>query len=276
MAIKIGYLGPAGTFTEQAAKKWGDRLGLATQLMPLPSIPQLVRGVLQGNLTYAVLPMENSIEGTVNLTIDTLIKTDINIVGEIVVKIQHCLVVKDNPALTIEKIFSHPQALAQCYDYLMKNFPHAELVETASTAQAAQIVADGPPHWAAICSGHAAQEYGLKIWAQGIQEHSGNKTRFLVVGCESLPASGRDKTSMIVALHENRPGGLYKILKLFADANINLTKIESRPTKKELGEYLFWIDCEGHRDVQPLQGVIQELSSQVALLKILGSYPKEV
>lgn len=276
MTVNIGYLGPAGTFTELAAKKWKNRLGLTAKLIPLPNIPQLVKGVLQGCLTYAVLPMENSIEGTVNLTIDTLIKNDVKIVGEIVVNIEHCLAVRDVTTSSIKKIFSHPQALAQCYDYLTKNFPDAELVETASTAQAAKMVADGPPGWAAICSSHAAHDYGLKLLKQGIQDHSGNKTRFLVIGSELLPATGMDKTSMIVALYENRPGGLYKILKLFAEANINLTKIESRPTKKELGEYLFWIDCDGHREVQPLQGVIQELSSQVALLKILGSYPKEV
>lgn len=276
MTINIGYLGPAGTFTELAAKKWEEKLGVVAKLKSLSSIPHLVTGVLQGHLNYAVLPMENSIEGTVNLTIDTIIKTDAKIVGEIVLNIQHYLAVKSKPAGSLQKIFSHPQALAQCYDYIMKNFPNAELVETASTAQAAKIVADGPPFWAAICSYHAAQEYGLELLAQGIQEHSANKTRFLVVGEKFLPVSGKDKTSLVVALHENRPGGLYKILKLFAEANINLTKIESRPTKKELGEYLFWIDCEGHRELQPLQGVLQELSSQVALLKILGSYPKEV
>ncbi|WP_227766145.1 prephenate dehydratase [Zhaonella formicivorans] len=275
MSIKVGYLGPEGTFTEQAAKKWADQsLEKPAQLFPVSNIPQLVHNVCDGEFVYGVLPVENSIEGTVNLTVDTLIKAKAVIIGEVITEIEHCLVLKKGASHKIQVVFSHPQALAQCYDYLSREFAGVNLVQVASTAEAARMVAEGPPGWAAVCSKHAAMSYGLDILAAGIQDYLENKTRFLVIGKNIAPPSGFDKTSLVIALPQNRPGGLYRVLKEFADAEINLTKIESRPTKKELGEYLFWIDCEGHIEDDKLKKVLKQLSTQAALLTILGSYPR--
>ena len=166
-----------------------------------------------------------------------------------------------------------PQALSQCYHYLTIHFPNVRIVSAESTGAAAQLVAEGPNYWAAVCSKEAAILYGLKIIDEKIQDFPDNKTRFLVISKNKLFPPANNKTTLVIALPENKPGGLYKVLKEFADQNINLTKIESRPTKKELGEYLFYIDCVGHMEDVNLSQVLSKLSSQVSFLKVLGSYP---
>ncbi|MDS1030672.1 prephenate dehydratase [Bacillota bacterium LX-D] len=274
--VKVGYLGPEGTFSAQAAQKWVKSVGLKNYILqPINSITYQISQVMEGKLNYSILPIENSVEGTVNIALDTLVKYEVLIVGEFVLPIEHCLAVKEAGIIQPEVVFSHPQALAQCYDYLAKNFTEISTVQVSSTGEAARMVAEGPLGWAAICSKNAAERYGLYIMAQNIQDYAGNKTRFLVIGKDSPQPTGNDKTSLVIALPQNQPGGLYRILHSFAVENINLTKIESRPTKRELGEYLFYIDCEGHQQDSKLFKVIEKLKQNAVFLKVLGSYPAD-
>lgn len=242
----------------------------------MDTITEVAMAVQDGQADAGIVPIENSVEGTVNLTLDLLFAIkEIKIQGEIVLEIEHYLATeKSNAAGPIEVIYSHPQALAQCRQYLERHYPVARIVPTASTGAAAALVAAGTERAAAIVSRAAVDLYGLEVLAAGIQDFASNKTRFVVLG-HGLPApTGRDKTSLVLALRENRPGGLYQVLKDFADAVIDLTKIESRPAKQELGDYVFFIDCEGHVDHGRLAGVIARLQEKTALLEVLGSYPR--
>lgn len=278
MTCEVGYLGPAGTFSEQAAGRWMQHADLpAATLRPAGSISALVEQLKSGSLDYGVIPFENSIEGTVNLALDILIKRDVLIVGEAIIGIEHCLAAQAGTATgAIKAVVSHEQALAQCYEYLAANFPRVELIKAESTGEAARIVAAGPQGLAAICAEQAAVANGLEVKAAGIQDYFSNKTRFLILGKKAPAPTGHDKTSLVFALPENRPGALYQALKSFAEQNVNLTKIESRPTKKDLGEYYFYVDCEGHVQHEELRLALQSLSSQAALIKVLGSYPKDM
>lgn len=281
--VKLGYLGPEGTFSEKAAHNWLRWTGSTSWLVERrASIPQLFHQLEEGELHQIVVPIENSIEGAVNVTQDYLIRIqDIEILGEISLNIEHYLVTKEQiPLPAINAVYSHPQALSQCHEFLHNNLKHAALLQTTSTAEAAKIVAQSPPGIAAVTSLEAAATYGLKIAAEKIQDFSGNKTRFLAltikaVEKEAMPKQEQFpvKTSLVVALPYNRPGSLYEILKGFADANLDLTRIESRPTKKELGEYLFMIDFWGHRQDPLVFDTLKKLRSKAAMLKVLGSYP---
>lgn len=274
----IAYLGPPGTFSEQAARDWLAGQQVSAEFVPLDTIPEVLMAVAGGRVSFGVVPVENSIEGTVNLTLDLLLQEKgLRVRGEVVQKIRHCLVGRKKVVGgSIRVIYSHPQALAQCRQYLQKYLPDARLQQSASTAEAAYLVSIGASDLAAISSLNAARRYGLEIYADNIQDYPDNKTRFMVVGRDGGDTpTGRDKTSLVVALPENRPGGLYSILKEFADADINLTKIESRPTKKELGEYLFFLDCLGHCEEVRLQSVLERMRAKVALLQVLGSYPRD-
>lgn len=281
--VKLGYLGPKGTFSEKAAQNW-LQWNQGTSLLGegRASIPQLFHELEAGELDQIVVPIENSIEGAVNVTQDYLIRIqDIEIFGEISLSIGHYLVAGQQiPLSAINTVYSHPQALSQCHEYLHNNLKHAALLQTTSTAEAARIVAQSPPGIAAVTSLEAAVSYGLTVVAEKIQDFSGNKTRFWVLGKktnerEAIPLNNHFpvKTSIVVALPYNRPGSLYEILKGFADSNLDLTRIESRPTKKELGEYLFIIDFWGDRRVQVVDDTLNNLQSKAAMLKVLGSYP---
>jgi len=277
--VKIGYLGPEGSFSQLATEIWINKLNLKrdeVDFITSTTIPFLIESIEKGIVDYSILPLENSIEGNVNITIDALIQSSTRIVGEIIVKINHCLAVKSETVAVKEKlqvIYSHPQALSQCYHYLTKHFPKANFIAVESTSKAAQTVAQSKETAGAVCSKQAAINNNLFIIAENIQDHADNKTRFIAVGKKNPISGEKNKTTLIIALPENKPGGLYKVLKEFADERINLTKIESRPTKKELGEYLFFIECVGHVEDMKLAKVLEKLSSQAALLKVLGSYP---
>ncbi|SMB98334.1 prephenate dehydratase [Thermanaeromonas toyohensis ToBE] len=269
---QVAYLGPEGTFSHEAAVIWGSAIGVAS-FFPVENLLEVVQAVLEGRCQAAILPLENSIEGSVNLTQDLLLEEPaLQIVGEVVLEVRHCLASKETDPQNITEVWSHPHALAQCRRFLASRLPKARLCPATSTA-GAFVLATSRKGSAAIGSSFAARLYGLPVLYQGIEDYPGNKTRFVIVSRERVPGRGPYKTSLVLALPENRPGGLYNILRDFAEAGINLTRIESRPTKKELGEYLFFLDCEGHAEREPLAGVLAALRPRTSFLRVLGSYP---
>lgn len=277
--MKIGYLGPVGTFTEQATRRYlADRPTMAqsARLLPFRTIPDLLRDVEAGNLDAGVVPIENSIEGSVAVTLDALIhEVDLEIVAEVVLPVVHHLMAKPGTALgNVEAVVSHPQALAQCRKKLDKLLPGVAQFAATSTAEAAQHVASEDRLMAALGTALAAELYGLEILESHLEDSNGNATRFVVVGRESGSRSGSDKTSVVFAFRKDRPGNLHRALGSFADRRINLTKLESRPAKQSLGQYLFLVDMEGHITDSAVQGALDEIRGSCALFKVLGSFPR--
>lgn len=271
---KIGYLGPRGTFTEAAARKYAG--GGPVELVCCRSLPQIVNMVDSGGLDEGVVPLENSIEGAVNQILDLVAQTPgVKFCGEVVLNIRHSLLARPGIGMGgIEKVLSHPQALAQCREYLASHLPGIETADTASTAQAAGIVAASPEPWAAIGNQAAAWDYGLEILASDIQDSSDNATRFIVLSKGDACPGPRCRTSIIV-IARDRPGALYGILREFALREINLNRIESRPVKKRLGQYMFFIDLEGHREDPNVDDAMKSIAGKAGYLRILGSYPAD-
>ncbi len=266
--MKIGYFGPAGTFTEEAAST------LEGELVPYDTIPEVFEAVHTGEVDQGVVPIENSIEGSVGVTLDLLAHQYLlKIKGEIILPINHNLLINPDSELgDVEIVYSHYQPLSQCRMFLEKMGVRTQAA--SSTAAAAEMIL-GNRKAAAIGTRRAAQLYGLKIAAEDIQDHKNNMTRFVVIDQEDHTPTGKDKTSVVLCLSNDRPGGLYDILGEFASDNINLTKIESRPSKERLGSYIFFVDMEGHhRDIK-IMNVINRIQSKVGYIKILGSYPQE-
>lgn len=272
MPEAMAYLGPHGTFCEEAASKYthhGDY-----ELHPYPSIAAIFDAVHQGKIARGIVPIENSCEGSVNQTLDLLSHNyDIKIAGEIILAVEHHLLAREETKLhKISHILSHPQALAQCRDYLSKNYPAVELVDTASTAGAAQQVAISNNSWAAIGTKTAAQYYELNIIGSQISNQSYNETRFIVIAGEDSPYCSTCKTSLLIYLR-HQSGALYKVLREFYLRDINLNKIESRPTSKKIGDYLFFIDIEGHRQESRISETLLALENVSQAVYVLGSYP---
>ncbi len=270
--MKVGILGPRGTYAELAAT---TQFGEDAEITPYPIITEVAEAVVNEEVDTGVVPVESLKEGSVGETLDALANLDAKIQAEIVIKISHCLLgVPGSKVGKIKRVLSHPQALAQCRDYLRMNLPDAELVEVASTAKAAeQVNKEKKRDTAAIGSKILAKMHGLEILEENI--HSGeNLTRFLCLSKEDNRPTGKDKTSIVFSSKEDRPGILFEILKEFAERKINLTKIESRPSKKALGDYLFFIDLEGHREDKQIKETLEALKPSTGMLKVLGSYPK--
>ncbi len=263
----LGILGPEGSFSEKAARQWS----VNSKLQYCDDILDAVEVLLRDEVDCSIVPVENSLEGSVALTLDLLMEHQLNITGEVIVHIKHCLLSKGRPE-EIKIIMSHPQALSQCRKYIKTNFKDVEVRSEPSTSEAARI-ASGSKEIAAIASSESAAIYGLNILDENIQDVNENYTRFIVIGKKTPPATGNDKTSIIVYLEKNRPGALYEILGEFANKAIDLTKIESRPTKKFLGDYLFYIDLKGHIEDKIIEDTLNKVKSKVGMLKILGSYP---
>lgn len=276
---RLGFLGPRGTFSEEAARLYARRLpvGLSVELVPGRGIPELLLAVAGGDLCAAVVPAENSIEGTVAVTLDTLVHdVDLPIVGEVVIPIRHHLLVrKGYEGAPITTVVSHPQALAQCRRYLQARWPGAQVQAAFSTAEAARLVGESAkPGMAAIANSLCADLYGLAVLESDIQDVPDNATRFFVIGKEEPAPTGRDKTSIVFAFSMDRPGNLYHALGEFAQRNINLTKLESRPAKQHLGDYIFFADLEGHKDDPVVREALAGLRRRCAYVRILGSYPR--
>lgn len=274
MSPTLAYLGPAGTYSEAAAiahQTWRDHQGLAPlALQPYPSIARALQAVAAGEVERAVVPMENSIQGSVTMTMDTLWDLGgLAVQQALVLPIAHVLLSYAADLAAVKTVYSHPQALAQCQRSLERRLPQALLVPTNSTTEALDHLKDDPAI-AAISSQHAAKLYGLPVLAQDISDHSDNFTRFWVIAREPL-AEGGSHTALAFATH-NTPGALLKPLKAFADRQINLCRIESRPTRRTLGEYVFFVDLEVNSHDARALGALADLSLCTETLKSFGSY----
>lgn len=274
--VRVGFFGPFGTNTEQAARSQADLAG--QELVAYPTVPDVLDAVAAGAVDCGVVPIENSIEGVVNFTQDALaFDYDLLITREMVLDIEHCLA--GAPGQTLEDVkvvLSIPVATAQCHRYLREHVPWAEIRPAASTAEAARLVAEGAgPGTVAIASPLAAERYGLDVVASDIGDHDSNQTRFVVVARDGIPsATGHDHTAMVVYQRANEPGSLISILQEFAARRINLSNLISRPTKRGgLGDYCFVIYAEAHVDDEVMADVLRELHAKQGAVKFFGSYP---
>ena len=263
----IGTLGPEGSYSEKASRQWDNNADLKFY----DDIFDTVDALLRKEVDCSIVPIENSLEGSITLTLDLLMEHQLKITGEVVVQIKHCLLSKGKID-DIKIIMSHPQGLSQCRKWIKKNFRGIEIRSDLSTSHAAKLASESR-EIAAIASEESANMYGLKILDENIQDVKENFTRFIVIGKTTPAPTSNDKTSIIVYLEKNRPGALHEILGEFACRNIDLTKIESRPTKKVLGDYVFYIDIKGHVEDKTIKETLSKIKSKVGMLKILGSYP---
>lgn len=270
--IRIGYLGPKGTFSHEAMKKYiADRPHTGHDLL---SISEIIAAVRDGRLDEAIVPIENSIEGAINATMDELAQdTALSIKAELVIPIrQHLLVKRGTDIMKISCVLSHPQPLGQCRRFLSEQMGRAHIKAVHSTAAAAEEVAGGAGDLAAIGSEMAAGVYGLEIAVTDIQDYDSNYTRFIVVSKTTTARTGHDKTSIVFST-EDKPGSLYRILDIFNLWDINMTRIESRPTRNKLGRYIFFVDIIGHRDDEDIKDALTMIQRKTTFFRILGSYP---
>lgn len=267
---RVAYLGPPGTNSEVAAL----RAAPGDELVPFPTITRAVRAVEQQLADIAVVPIENSLQGSVTETVDLLVHDEaLAICGELVLPIEHCLMVHPGaPRESITVIYSHPQSLGQCRQYLETHFPDVRTEAALSNAEAVAIMMRTAGA-AAIGPERAAEIYGAQILERNIEDARSNKTRFVLLGTETPPRSGHDKTSLAFAVAHDRPGTLVSVLHEFSDRGINLTKIESRPSGGELGVYIFLIDVEGHRDDALVAQALAAVREQANFFRVFGSYP---
>ena len=267
--ISAAYLGPPGTFTHMAARA---AFGLAAQYVEAATIPGVFDAVGRDRATYGVVPIENSTEGGVTFTLDSLLECDLLIRNELVLDIAQCLVGTNDDLASIQRVYSHPQALAQCRRWLGRNMPGAQLVVSDSTTAAARQAAEDPAA-AAVASRLAAELTNLQVIREAIQDQAQNATRFIVLGKKDAPPTGRDKTTVVFSTPDER-GALRRVLEIFDTERINLTRIESRPAPAKLWEYVFFTDFEGHRGDPEVASALQRLSSLCQMTKVLGSYPR--
>ena len=272
--IKVAFLGPEGTFTQKAALAFFPKS--STEFIPIERKHEIFQQVEGKYADFGIVPVENSIQGSVSDTLDLLIERNLKIYGEIEIRIIHNLLGMPGTKLSqLKTIYSHPIALSQVSEWIKKNIPQVEFIETVSTASAVRKVAEQKdPSCAAIGADITAELYGLSILAEGIEDNTANYTRFLVIANKSPEPTGTDKTSMVFVT-KHIPGALYNILKIFADAKINLAKIESRPrkfSKDSIWEYIFILDFDEH--ITKAKDVIEKIKDQAIWMKILGSYPR--
>ena len=272
-AIRVAYLGPQGTFSEQAVRK---HFGRAVELLPAASVDEAFRRGESGAAQFTVVPVENSTEGVVGRTLDLLLATPLRICAEIELRVQQNLLSKKKGLKAIKRVYSHSQSLAQCNAWLMQNLARAERVAVTSNAEAAQRAAreEGA---AAIAGEAAAERYGLAVIARSIEDDPNNTTRFLVLGSLEPAPTGTDRTSLVLSA-ENRPGAVHALLTPLAEHRVSMTRIESRPSRARasLWEYVFFIDLEGHQKDELVAAALKALQTKAPFLKILGSYPAAV
>jgi len=266
-SMTVAYLGPEATFTHQAAlRRFGSSLRYAAQ----KTIADVFAEVAKKRADYGVVPVENSTEGAVTHTLDMFVDSDLKIVAQIILPIQHCLVGNGRRS-RIRKLFTHPQALAQCRSWVQNHLAGSEIIETSSNARSAELAAREKDS-SAITGALAAKRYKLRILESDIQDNSANATRFLVLGRQCGPQTGRDRTSLMLSItHE--VGALHRALASFRRFKLNMTNIESRPSKRKAWEYFFFVDCEGHEHDRKVAGAIAELRKECNYVKVLGSYP---
>ena len=274
MTKRLAYLGPPGTYSEQAALAHDAE----AELLPFPSFASAAAAVDSGGADQAVLPIENSLEGAVTDTLDVLIhQSPLFIRNEIVVPIHHCLVIEaEADADQIEVIYSHPQSLAQCRRFLEKRFPGIGQVASLSNSAAVEDMQKSTLRAAAIAPERAAEIYGARVVERGVQDDPNNLTRFVVLATSDHPRTGADKTSICFDFGDDAPGILHAVLGEFSSRGINLSKIESRPTRRTLGRYIFLVDVEGHREDPLMAEALASVEAQVSTFKVFGSYPMHV
>jgi len=266
--MAVAYLGPAGTFSQEAVVK---HFGSATGSQPHASIDEVFRAVETGGAGYGVVPVENSTEGAVGRALDLLLNTSTRICGEVMLPVRQCLMSAAAKRDAIRIVYSHTQSLAQCQQWLSRNLPDAERIAVVSNAEAARL-ASRDRRSAAIASRTAASLYGLKLLARNIEDDPKNTTRFVVIGSEEVPPSGRDKTSLVLSTR-NVPGAVHDLLTPLAKHGVSMTRFESRPARTGLWEYVFYVDIEGHRQEPRVARALTALGRKAAFLKVLGSYP---
>jgi chorismate mutase / prephenate dehydratase len=268
-SISVAYLGPSGTFSHMAAR---SAFGLAAHYVEAQSIPAVFDLVLRKGAEYGIVPIENSTEGGVNLTLDCFLDYDIKIRGELVLEIAQCLVGRQSDLTKIQRVYSHPQPLAQCRKWLSEHLPMAQLVVSSSTSAAARQALEDESS-AAVASALAAELNDLQILRHNIQDRAQNATRFVILHDSEAPPSGRDRTTLLFGAPHER-GALRRILEIFDGEGVNLTRIESRPGRGKLWEYVFFCDLEGHQKDAPVAAALARLTQTSAMVRVLGSYPR--
>jgi len=269
--LRIAFLGPEGTFTQEAALK---HFGHSVATAPLAAIDEVFREVESGNAHFGVVPVENSTEGVINHTLDMFMTTPLKICGEVALRIHHHVMGKNENRDSAKRVVSHQQSLAQCREWLDANLPRLERVAVSSNAEAARLAA-ADPATLAIAGDSAARLYDLKISSSNIEDRPDNTTRFLIIGTIGTVPSGKDKTSLLLS-SRNRPGALQRLLAPLAKNKINMTRIESRPSRDKQWEYVFFVDIDGHAQDRKVAKALSELEKEAAFLKRLGSYPQAV
>lgn len=274
--LSIVFLGPLGTYSEEAALK---QFGLGRTAVVCGTIDEVFRTLEADQADYAVVPVENSTEGAVGLTLDLLLSSPVKVCGEITLPIHHCLLSRQTDISQISHVFSHGQSLSQCHEWLNSNLPKVQREAVTSNAYAAQMIHDlvstDGTFAAAIASKRAAELFELNVLAENIEDDPKNTTRFLVLGKHDVAASGKDKTSLALTT-KNKPGAMVELLEPLSRHNVSMTKLESRPSKQGLWEYVFFIDIEGHQTDEKVQAAIAELKQRASVVKVLGSYPVAV
>ncbi len=270
--LTVAFLGPEGTFTQAAALK---HFGHSIRTRPLRAIDEVFREVESGNADYGVVPVENSTEGVVSHTLDMFVQSPLVICGEVEIRIHHHVIGRIRSKDEAQAVYSHQQSLAQCREWLDLNMPSVERIPVSSNGEAARRVASMDGNVVAIAGECAAEIYGLSILARNVEDDPNNTTRFLVVGRREVAPSGRDKTSLLVS-SRNDVGLLYNLIEPISRNGVNMTRIESRPSRRGTWDYVFFIDLEGHRGSPEVNAALSELRSRATLFKVLGSYPKAV
>ena len=266
--LSVAFLGPRGTFSEEAALK---HFGGQVRSQPCASIDEVFRQVEAQQVGYGVVPVENSTDGAVGRTLDLLLATPAHICGEVLLPVHQCLMSKSGPGDPIDRIYAHAQSLAQCHEWLNQNLPHAERVSVISNAEGARQ-ASQEDRSAALGSLAAAAAYKLNVLSANIEDQPNNTTRFLVIANEEAAPSGRDKTSLAMSTL-NRPGAMHDLLAPLAEEGVDMTRMESRPSRTGMWEYVFFVDLKGHQQDESVGRALAQLRARASFLKILGSYP---
>lgn len=269
--LRVAYLGPHGTFSEAAMFQ---RFGQASAGLPADSIDGVFTAVENGAANYGLVPVENSTEGAVGRTLDLLLNSNLKICGEVLLQVHQCLLSKENDLSLIRKVYSHPQSFGQCQGWLNTHLPHVERVTASSNADAARLAAE-ESFAAAVAGAQAAEHFKLQVLAKNIEDDARNTTRFLVIGKQDVAPSGKDKTSLAMSA-ANRPGAVHDLLVPLAQNGVSMTKLESRPARAGLWEYVFYVDIEGHQSDAKVAAALAQLKQIAAFVKVLGSYPVAV
>lgn len=272
MARRLAYLGPPGTYSEEAAMLYDP----AAEYIAAATMPGVVQSIHDGEADEGIVPVENSLEGVVTFTADLLIQeTTLKIKSELVLPIHHCLLAKPGGSdEDVEVIYSHPQSLGQCREYLLRRFPNASTIPSASNSAAVSEMLNSEGRALAIAGKRAARMFSAQILEERIEDNPSNATRFIVLASEDGAPTGEDKTSMCFNFDVDKPGSLVSVLQEFSERGINLSKIESRPTRRSLGRYFFLVDVDGHKADDPVRDALEAIAEKVSMLKVLGSYPR--